>query len=292
MVGGQASLWLAEPLHRLPGMERLSSLSPASPSDLMRQALDSQRMALNAIETGGTRAVAVPLVTQDMVLGVLEVERTDDLPFTGAEVELLEGLATQATSALQVAHQVAVERRRVEQLSLVRSVSALVAGILDLDALLSEVVTLIHKEFGYPFVYLFTVDPARKKIVYRAGSVPPGQVVQAEDLACSLLDSEGIVSWVACHGEPVLVNDVSQDSRYRPLTLPPAKTRSELAVPLTFGDQVLGVLDVQSDRWDAFGDDDRTLFRHWPIAWRSQSTMLTSTAPSNGGARSPTAYGR
>ena len=261
MVGGQASLWLAEPLHRLPGLEKPSSLSPDCPSDLMRQALDSQRMVPSEVETGAARAVAVPLVAQDMVLGVLEVERTAGLPFTGAEVELLDGLATQATSALQVAHQVAVERRRVEQLSLVRSVSALVAGILDLDALLSKVVTLIHKEFGYPFVYLFTVDPAREKIVYRAGSVPPEQIVQAGDLACSLLDSEGIVSWVACHGEPVLSNDVSQDPRYRPLTLPPAETRSELAMPLTFGDQVLGVLDVQSDRGDAFGDDDRTLFQ-------------------------------
>jgi len=261
MVGGQASLWLAEPLRRALDLEELPSFSPDRPSDLMRQALDSRRMVLNEAEAGAAHAVAVPLVAQDVVLGVLEVDRTDGLPFTSAEAELLDGLATQATSALQVAHRVAVERRRVEQLSLVRSVSALVAGILDLDALLSEVVTLIHEEFGYPFLYLFTVDPARKKIVYRAGSTSPDQVVEAEDLACSLRDSEGIVSWVACHGEPVLANDVSQDPRYRPLALPPVEARSELAVPLIFGDQVLGVLDVQSDRKDAFGDDDRSLFQ-------------------------------
>ena len=80
-------------------------------------------------------------------------------------------------------------------------------------------------------------------------------------MTCGLRDSEGIVSWVACHGETVLANDVSQDPRYRPLALPPAEPRSELAVPLVFGGEVLGVLDVQSERQDAFGDDDRFMFQ-------------------------------
>jgi serine phosphatase RsbU (regulator of sigma subunit) len=42
--------------------------------------------------------------------------------------------------------------------------------------------------------------------------------------------------------------------------LPPANTRAELAVPLIFGGQVMGVLDVQSDRRGAFSEDDRSLF--------------------------------
>jgi sigma-B regulation protein RsbU (phosphoserine phosphatase) len=434
LLEARADLWLAEPLRRLPGLEKSPSPAPKGASDLMRRALETRQICPGReAESCAALAAAVPLVAHDTVLGVLEVRRADGPPFSDAEIELLDGLATQSASALQAARQVAIARWRAEQLSLVRSVSAQVADILDLDelcrrvtnsilhtfdyyyvalftlepgqdvlrcrasagptcpqprrgeaspvlavqlgegiighvaqagaeilanevgrdpryrpvdalpetrseaalplkiedrvlgvldvqsdqpddfdetdmlvlraladqiaiavedtrlyedsrrradqlsavaevsravtsildidALLNQVVTLIHRQFEYPFVYLFTVDPARGQIVYRAGSVPPDQAPQAGGLTCSLHTPENIVSWVACHGETVLANDVSRDPRYRPLALPPADTRSELAVPLIFGDGVLGVLDVQSDRQDAFGDDDRFLFQ-------------------------------
>ncbi len=59
---------------------------------------------------------------------------------------------------------------------------------------------------------------------------------------------EGIIGWVAQHGEPLLANDVSAEPRYipdDPRLLP--DTRAELAVPLTVEGEVLGVLDVQSN---------------------------------------------
>jgi serine phosphatase RsbU (regulator of sigma subunit) len=53
-----------------------------------------------------------------------------------------------------------------------------------------------------------------------------------------------------------MVNDVSADARYRAVDALP-ETRSELAVPLLVDDQLVGILDVQSDRTHAFGQDDR-----------------------------------
>ena len=277
LVEGRADLWLAEAVHRLPGVASPAGESPPFPqephSDLMRRALDSRPTLLSReADTGGALAVAVPLIIHDDVLGVLEVERPDGPPFSDAEVGLLDSLAAQSAVALQAARQVAVGRLRVEQLTLVRRVSSAVASILDLDALLDEVVTLIRERFGYPCVYLFTVDPARNQIVCRAGlsfpsangelegGDPRDRVSQVEGLAHSMDEPEGIVPWVACHGETVLANDVSRDPRYRPAELPPADTRAELAVPLIFGGEVLGVLDVHSDRREGFGDDDRFLF--------------------------------
>jgi sigma-B regulation protein RsbU (phosphoserine phosphatase) len=72
-------------------------------------------------------------------------------------------------------------------------------------------------------------------------------------------DAEGIIPWVARHGETVLANDVKRDPRYRPSELPPTNACAELAVPLIFGGEVLGVLDVQSDRRRAFADEDAVL---------------------------------
>lgn len=257
LVRGQADLWLIEPFHHLPGFEESTLFPVEPPSDLLRRVLDS-----GGVEKDSTPAIAVPLRTHDTILGALEVKRPGRLPFSDAEIELLDGLTTQSAIALQSTHQVEVERWRVKQLSLVRTVSAQVANVLDLDVLLNEVVTLIHEQFSYPFVHLFTVDPAHRQIVYRAGSPlpsPKGEP-ERERLAYGLDDPEGITPWVARYGETVLANDVSHDPRYRPSRLPPANTQAELAVPLVFGGQVLGVLDVQSDRRNAFGDDDRFLF--------------------------------
>ncbi|HEY74411.1 MAG TPA: SpoIIE family protein phosphatase [Thermoflexia bacterium] len=152
-------------------------------------------------------------------------------------------------------------RRRADQLAAVAEVSHAVASILDLDILLDKIVELVQARFDYPFVHLLTVDPARQQIVYRAGSGPRGKVLQEEGLVCKLDDASGIVPWVAQCGKAVLVNDLSRESRYRVSEFSEADVRSELAVPLIFGDRVLGVLDVQSDRRDVFGEQDRFLFK-------------------------------
>ena len=205
--------------------------------------------------------VALPLKVEERVLGVLDVQSDQAGAFDETDMVVLRALADQIAIAVEDARIYRDRRRRAEQLSAVAEVSRAVTSILDLDALLNEVVTLIHEKFGYPYVYLFTTDLTRGQIVYRAGTGPPDQALQARELVCSLDESEGIVPWVACHGETVLANDVSRDPRYRQMALPLADARAELAVPLTFGGNVLGVLDVQSERPNAFSEDDRFLFQ-------------------------------
>ena len=72
-------------------------------------------------------------------------------------------------------------------------------------------------------------------------------------------NDEGIISWVAREGQTILANDVTKEPRYKPSPLPPEDTRSELTIPLVFDDQVVGVLDLQSDRANAFTDEDHFL---------------------------------
>lgn len=67
---------------------------------------------------------------------------------------------------------------------------------------------------------------------------------------------EGITGWVARHGRPARVADVTRDPRY--IMLRP-EVRSELAVPLEVGGEVRGVVNVDADRLDAFSADDQTL---------------------------------
>jgi sigma-B regulation protein RsbU (phosphoserine phosphatase) len=204
--------------------------------------------------------VALPLKIENRVLGVLDVQSDQMNAFDETNLLVLRALADNIAMAVEHARLYGDLRRRADHLTAVADVSRAVASILDIDALLEAVVRLISTQFSYPSVYLFTVDPARQQIVYRAGIGPRLELPQGEALTCTLDESGGIVPWVACRGETVLANAVSDDPRFQSTGLLSSDACAELTVPLTFGDEVLGVLDVQSDRRDAFGDEDRFLF--------------------------------
>lgn len=247
LLKGQADLWLAEAFHQLPGLEALPALRVAPPSELMRSVLETRQISHRKVENGEVYlpALAVPLLVNEVLLGVLQVERAQAGPFSQSEIELLEGFAAQSAIALQSALQVEVERWRVEQLSLVRVVSAQVADVLDLDELFHRVADLVLQTFKYYYVALFTLEPGQQALRLRASagplrSQPGGQSGPAPALHVRL--GEGIIGSVAHTGEEILANDVSREARYRYEDALP-ETRAEVALPLKIENRVLGVLD-------------------------------------------------
>ena len=74
----------------------------------------------------------------------------------------------------------------------------------------------------------------------------------------ALTGERGISRWVAVHGEALYVADVRQDDRY---VSGVPQARSELAVPIKIRDRVLGVLNVESDKVDAFDKDEALLLQ-------------------------------
>ncbi|HEX8981318.1 MAG TPA: GAF domain-containing protein [Ktedonobacterales bacterium] len=74
--------------------------------------------------------------------------------------------------------------------------------------------------------------------------------------------ARGITGWAAVYGQERLVNDVERDPDSLYLRHPSfANTKAELALPLILGDSIIGVLDVQSERANTFGEDDIELLR-------------------------------
>ncbi len=118
---------------------------------------------------------------------------------------------------------------------------------------------LIHKHFDFPYVHIFTVHGGRGKIFYRAGSGARSSGMRDLDFSYDIDDDCGIIPWAVQEVRSIVVNDIEIEDRYRPSPLPPDNTRSEMAVPLAFAGDVLGVLDIQSDIPGAFDDDDRAI---------------------------------
>lgn len=206
-----------------------------------------------------TRAeFALPLRVGDRILGVLDVQSDYCDAFTEMDILVLRSLADNIASALENTRLYSSLRKQTNQLLSVAEVGNALTSILDLDNLLNNVVNLVHKRFGYPYVYIFTVHHGVGKIVFRAGSNV--QQINGEDISFDLQAPKGLVPWAARHAETAITNVALADERYAPSPLPPDDTKSELVVPLTFGGHVLGVLDIQSSQQNAFGPEDILLF--------------------------------
>jgi signal transduction histidine kinase len=139
--------------------------------------------------------------------------------------------------------------RRVE---LVLRLGQRVTAMLDLEVLLPEACRLIAEAFGYHLVGINLVDPLDPQRLYQAATYPADRKFPR---SFRVPLGRGLTGWVAKHGRARLANDVGREPLY---IVGPGReaTRSELDVPLRLADRTLGVLNVESERTDAFSASD------------------------------------
>jgi signal transduction histidine kinase len=140
------------------------------------------------------------------------------------------------------------DHERAVRLQLIADVGQRTTAILSPAELLPSALKVIRESFEYFLVNIFLVDG--DAVVCRATTMP-----ELEPYVGTLrlgIGREGIIGWVASHGEPLNVPDVRRDSRYHYTLDVELRTRSELAVPIILKGAVTGVLDVQSESEGAF----------------------------------------
>lgn len=209
----------------------------------------------------GTRSeICLPIKADNELLAILDVQSDRVNGFHETDILVLSTLADSVALALQNARLYEDVQARAGQISTIIEVSHALNAILDFDQLLSEVVSIIQKRFGYPYVHIFSVHSGRRLVIYLAGSGERSQAMHHQEITYNLDSPQGIIPYVARSGRSYFTNDVASDPRYRPSEMPPHNTRGELAVPLLSGGEVIGVLDVQSSEENAFSEAARQLF--------------------------------
>jgi len=198
-------------------------------------------------------AAFVPLLAGADVIGALAIQSHEVGAFTEDHLRLLSIIASQAGSAISNARLLESERMRAKQLALVGQVSRQIAAILDIEELFESVVRLTQQSFGYYHIGVCIPSERTHTVEFRACTNP-------SMLGRGPAIGQGIIGYVAQSGEMLVVNDTMADPRYIQLDVLP-ETRSELALPLKFGDLVMGVLDVQSDKQNAFGESDVSILQ-------------------------------
>ncbi len=150
-------------------------------------------------------------------------------------------------------------RRFALQLRTAADVSAQVTAILDPTALLESVVPLLRERFGLYHLHVYTLDSDREELVMQVGSGEAGRLMRQHNHAISLDQEPSLVAKAARTGEVQLVDDVRQAETFLPNPLLP-ETRSEVAIPMLVGDELIGVFDVQDSTPSRFAASDVDVF--------------------------------
>ena len=135
-----------------------------------------------------------------------------------------------------------------------------VTSILDMDELLTKATQLIQSRFLYYCVTIWVKSPHAETLILQAFAGRDIDYQLLANMEIPIDSPQGIITYVWRSGQVYLTNDVRTDPTYRTdQTL--AYTRSEYAIPLLVGQKMVGVLDVQDDRVDAFDQEDQTVLR-------------------------------
>ena len=203
--------------------------------------------------------VALPLKVEERVLGVLDVQSDTCNAFQEMDMLVLHALADNIATAIENARLYSDVQRRAEQLTSIIEVSSAITSYLNLDELLAEVVERIHRNLNFPNVFVFTVHPGRRKIFYQTGIGRNILPIERESISFDLDDPDERIPLVARTGETVLLMNDSGESMRHPIKELSNILRSELIIPIVSGEETLGILDIVSDKANAFAEDDRNI---------------------------------
>lgn len=144
--------------------------------------------------------------------------------------------------------------RKTEQLRSASYIARQTAEIQDLSAILNNVANLVTDQFGFYHTGIFLINETGDQAILQAASSEGGRQMTENGHALAV-GTQGIVGYVAAHKKSRIALDVGADAvffnnPYLPMT------RSEAAIPLMIRNKVLGILDIQSDKPQAFSMED------------------------------------
>lgn len=218
---------------------------------LLVEEVDRDPRYLNAMDAVRSE-MAVPMMSRQQLVGVLDLQATTPNAFSEQDVALLQLIASRIATAIENARLY----RRVDRQNRIRKTLAHLAhefsSILDLDALLSKIADSVKSLINYDGFLILLVDEQARLLRERFS-----RRYDAKAPLCMLSLDEGLTGAAARAGKPVLARDTLADPRY--VEAYPG-IRSEIAFPLIVNHRVVGVMDLESERVGAFTEDHvRTL---------------------------------
>ena len=214
-------------------------------------------------ETDTTKSIlAVPMILGGKALGMLSAQSYQTGVYSEEDVQLLGTLANQAIVAIQngrlfnetqklaaelemrVLDRTAQLQREKQNTDTLLRILTEVSSSLDLDRALNRTLSLLNDASGAEQGTILLVHAEDNLLHYRAGYGYLSDRTSSSNKGFTLKIGEGLAGWVVKHRQAVLINDLFEDPRWVRSTATGQDHRSAIAVPMSVGEDAIGVLMV------------------------------------------------
>lgn len=260
ITGAQVDAWLIGEYEPLPHENAAGHISAGEKLDYIGSGGIVERLSIQ--NRDDCVQIELPLQNVRETVGMMVLEFQPGTEISPACEDFLLGASQYFANILDLSRLASLKDWRLDQLTLVRSVNSAIMQFSDPVELFPRIVELIQTTFHFFFVAIYTVDPSRQRIVLRSSAGRQLDEKQISEL-CPLDGirfGEGLVGACALSGKEIHLKDISEDERYRSVDGLQA-ARSEICLPLIMGNQVLGVLEILSDRTSSFHENDILVLR-------------------------------
>ncbi len=200
---------------------------------------------------------AQPLRVRGETIGQLAVAGWKDM--SPETADLTTAVAAQVSIHLETLRLTEELQKRATELATVATISTTASTMLDPDQLLQAVVDLTKERFGLYHAHIFISDESLNTLHHAAGAGEIGRKLVAEEHAIPISFEQSLVARAARERKTIIINDVNSEPGFLPNPSLP-ETVAEMAIPMTVGDRLLGIFDVQSDNTAGFSDEDANIY--------------------------------
>lgn len=199
--------------------------------------------------------MALPMIVGGRVIGVLDVQSDQLDYFSQDDVQVQSTLASQLAIAVANARAFQSAEERAKELSLVNQLGVGLTSILDPDQLINQVGEDVARSFDLYHLHIFVADETGQELTLATGSgrVPCQHITR--DYRMRLDEEMSLVTRAAIERTSMVANNVREEPYFMSSPFLP-ETRSEICLPMIVGDQLIGVIDIQSDVLNRFKDQD------------------------------------
>jgi GAF domain-containing protein len=194
---------------------------------------------------------AIPLKVGDRIVGVLDVQSNQLYAFAEDNLRTLQILADQLAIAVVNSELFAETQEHLAQHRLLHHITTTAASGTTLDEALQSAVNGLQVTLGGDRVSILLADREKKVLEVKAAV---GYASNVFNIRIPI--GSGITGWTAAHRKTLRVNNVLQDARYIEAS---PNSRSEMAIPLLYRSELLGVLNVESEQVAAYAENDEEL---------------------------------
>jgi phosphoserine phosphatase RsbU/P len=192
--------------------------------------------------------LAIPLITKNRVIGVIDIEAREPGAFTEEHQRILTLVASRMAAGIENAQLYTRTTKQARILLLLNEIARELTSILNLDELFGRVAELVRRLIDYQMFSILLLDSSGEKLQHRFSLRFNENIHLKHEIELG----RGIVGIAAQNKQAVLVPDVSKDPRYVQAN---PETKSELAVPLIYKSKVVGVLDLEHTRRGFFTEE-------------------------------------